>query len=135
MVGVVVLQAGGVAGHPAGVGVEEAVRVVSHVSNTGVGRVIVRGGEDVAVVLLPGLVLVWGCWWWWWWGSQPGTSTSLQLITSQPLTLCLSSLSDQEKDLNANSTKLVESVELNSEHSLSLSSQTKAVRARQSKTV
>ena len=83
MVGVVVLQAGGVAGHPAGVGVQEAVRVVSNVTNTGVGWIIVRGGEDVAVVLLSAMVLVW--WWWWWGSSQPGTSTSLQLITSHSL--------------------------------------------------
>ena len=52
MVGVVILQAGGVAGHPAGVGVQETLRVVA-VTNAGVGRVIVRGGrEEVAVVLL-----------------------------------------------------------------------------------
>ena len=100
MVGVVILQAGGVAGHPAGVGVQEAGRVVA-VTNAGVGRVIVRGGQDVAVVLLevdllPGLVLVWRSWWWWC-GSQPGTSTSLQLITSHSLFVFTphSSLSDQ----------------------------------------
>ena len=92
MVGVVVLQA--VAGHPAGVGVQETGRVVA-VTNAGVGRVIVRGGEDVAVVLLEVDLLVW--WWRWWGGSQPGTSTSLQLINSHSLFVFTlhSSLSDQ----------------------------------------